>query len=277
MIKKILFLSALCIFTSGMLQGQTKQLYALKCGICHTIGKGKLVGPDLLNVHDRHSDEWLLKFVRSSQKMVQSGDSAAVALFKENNNMIMPDPMIPDEDILSILAFIADSSASGVSGGAGFASILTEATPENATHGHRLFVGRVRFENGGPSCISCHNINRDSALFETNYAKGVMGSFENLGEAGVMAILNSPPFPVMAAAFKGHDLTDSEVHDLLVYLRDAKTQSANVEMSSLYSNFLVYGAAGGLLLFVLYSLLWYNRREGSVNNTIYKRQIKSTN
>jgi cytochrome c551/c552 len=277
MIKKILILSSLCILTSGMLNGQAENLYAIKCGICHTIGKGKLVGPDLLNVQDRHSDEWLLKFVRSSQKMINSGDPVAVKLFKENNNMIMPDPMITDEEILSILAFIAESSTSGASQGGGFVSALTNATSENAEHGQSLFEGRERFENGGPSCISCHNIQRRATSKQTNLAKDVMVSFENLGEAGVSAILKTPPFPAMATAFKGHDLTEAERLDLLIYLRDAKTMAPNVKLGSIYSNFLMFGLLGGALLFVVYSLFWFSRKGGSVNSKIYDRQIKSTN
>ena len=102
-------------------------------------------------------------------------------------------------------------------------------------------------------------------------------SFENLGEAGVSAILKTPPYPVMAEAFKGHDLTETERHDLLAYLKEAKAQAPNMALSSMYTNFLALSLTGGILLFVLYSLFWFKRKDGSVNATIYKRQMKSTN
>lgn len=280
MIEKILILSSLCIYTSGLIQGQddsVEQLFTVKCGICHTIGKGKLIGPDLLNISEKRSEEWLLEYVRSSQSMIKKGDPDAIAIYEEYNELVMPDAMIPDEDIQSLLAFIADRSASGQFVGPDFVSILLDATPAHAAQGLSLFEGRTRFENGGPSCISCHNIQRREAMLKTNYAKDAMVSFENLGEAGVKSILENPPYPVMAEAYKGHDLTETETHDLLVYLRDAKAQTPNVELSSIYSNFLVFGVAGGVLLFVLYSMFWFNRKEDSVNQSIYRRQIKSTN
>ncbi|MCB0669777.1 MAG: cytochrome c, partial [Saprospiraceae bacterium] len=66
------------------------QLFTQKCGICHTIGRGRLVGPDLAGVHDRHSEEWLVEFIRSSQSMIKKGDPQALALFEDYNQVVMP-------------------------------------------------------------------------------------------------------------------------------------------------------------------------------------------
>ncbi len=81
-------------------------LFKANCGACHTIGKGKLVGPDLLGVNDRHPESWSLKWIKSSQKMVQAGDPEAVRLFNENNGMPMTDQPLKDSEIKSVLAFI---------------------------------------------------------------------------------------------------------------------------------------------------------------------------
>ena len=92
--KSIILLVFFHFLANGALlaQGEAEQLFKTKCGICHTVGKGKLVGPDLAGAHERHPHEWLLNFIRSSQKMVTGGDSAAVALFEQNNKVVMPDP-----------------------------------------------------------------------------------------------------------------------------------------------------------------------------------------
>jgi cytochrome c551/c552 len=76
------------------------------CGACHTIGKGKLVGPDLKGVNDRHPQDWMNNFIRNSQAMVQAGDPAAVKLFEENNKIPMPPNNLTDEQILAILDYI---------------------------------------------------------------------------------------------------------------------------------------------------------------------------
>lgn len=83
-----------------------QKLFKANCGACHSIGKGKLVGPDLKGVHSRHDEAWLLKWIKSSQAMVKSGDKAAVQLFNDNANLIMQDFDLSDDEIKSILAFV---------------------------------------------------------------------------------------------------------------------------------------------------------------------------
>ncbi len=82
------------------------QMFRTNCGACHTVGKGKLVGPDLKGVQDRHSEEWILKWVHSSQTLVKAGDKDAVKLFNDNNQIPMPDQALSDNDIKTILAFV---------------------------------------------------------------------------------------------------------------------------------------------------------------------------
>jgi len=75
------------------------------CGACHTIGKGRLVGPDLKGVNERHNETWLISFIRASQKMVKAGDKEAVKIFDEFK-IPMPDNNLTDEQIKGILTYI---------------------------------------------------------------------------------------------------------------------------------------------------------------------------
>jgi len=81
------------------------QLFVV-CSACHTIGKGKLVGPDLKGVNDRHQKEWLHRFIKNSQEVIQSGDPVAVKLFEENNKVPMPPNNLTDEQIDILLEYI---------------------------------------------------------------------------------------------------------------------------------------------------------------------------
>lgn len=263
-----------CHFTIA--QSETAELFRLKCGICHTIGGGRLVGPDLSGVQDRRSEEWLLKFIKSSQSMVKSGDPDAVALFEEYNQTVMPDPVISDGEIRSILQHIRESSGTGA-GAAAYESVLADAGPEDAELGRRLFDGRLAFANGGPSCIACHNGLSSTFFSEKSYAKDLAPSFATLGEQGVKAILENPPFPVMAEAFQGRPLKPEETRALMAFLRSAGAVSSNRAANTPGSGFLLYGMLGAATLLLLYSALWYNRKSRSVNHAIYKRQIKSFN
>ncbi|MBW8051833.1 MAG: cytochrome c [Cytophagales bacterium] len=91
-------------------QDEGEQFFNTICIACHTIGDGKLLGPDLENVHKRHSEEWMIKFIRSSQMMIKEGDEKAVKLFNENNMIVMPDNAFTDEQIKSIIAYIKSKS-----------------------------------------------------------------------------------------------------------------------------------------------------------------------
>lgn len=80
------------------------------CGACHTVGKGKLVGPDLSGVNERRAQTWLLSFIKSSQSMVKKGDPIAVKLFNEFNKIPMPDQNLTDVQIKDVLAYIGSLS-----------------------------------------------------------------------------------------------------------------------------------------------------------------------
>src|SRR5216683_5702147 len=56
---------------------EAKMIFRKRCTACHTFGKGIKVGPDLKGVTDRRNRDWLLKFIRSSSTVIQSGDPAA--------------------------------------------------------------------------------------------------------------------------------------------------------------------------------------------------------
>ena len=96
-------------YAQDIKEGQ--KIFSSTCKTCHSIGAGKIVGPDLKNVHERRQEEWLLKFIPSPMKMIQSGDPVAVKLFEENNKIPMPDhAFLKESDIKNILAYIKDQS-----------------------------------------------------------------------------------------------------------------------------------------------------------------------
>ncbi|MBI4930361.1 MAG: cytochrome c [Bacteroidetes bacterium] len=87
-----------------------EQLFKTNCASCHTVGKGKLVGPDLRDVQNRHDMQWMQKWIKSSQSLVKAGDAQAVKLFNDNNKIPMPDLAISEDQIKSIVEFITAKS-----------------------------------------------------------------------------------------------------------------------------------------------------------------------
>ena len=55
-------------------------LFKANCAACHKLYK-KAVGPALYQVGDKYERDWLYRWVRNSQELVQAGDAQAVAIF----------------------------------------------------------------------------------------------------------------------------------------------------------------------------------------------------
>ena len=92
-------------FTNQSQAQEGKDLYAV-CAACHTIGGGRLIGPDLKNISENRSEDWLIKFIQNSQAMIQAGDPDAVALFEEYNNIPMPPNNLTDDQVRTLLDYI---------------------------------------------------------------------------------------------------------------------------------------------------------------------------
>ncbi|MCB2221725.1 MAG: c-type cytochrome [Bacteroidetes bacterium] len=149
--KSIILIPVLLLCFSFILQSIHAQSQAppewAVCAACHTIGKGKLIGPDLKGVTERRDKAWLYSFIRSSQTMIQNGDPIAVQLFEEYNKIPMPDNNFSDEQIDGILAYIEnyDESAAAVMEQPTETPSEDEATYEEAAPGLK---GHVKYGPG---------------------------------------------------------------------------------------------------------------------------------
>ena len=267
------------------------------CGACHSIGEGRRVGPDLAGVHDRRSQDWLEKFVKSSQSLIKSGDAEATAIAAEFSNMVMPDAVISEAQIKDVLSYIkgaADAlegsaevaaAVAGTESGGSPTSHAADKTPEsvavappseaNIALGLKLFDGTQRLENGGPACNACHDILHDAVMGGGILAVELTTVFSRMGVPGLQAILGSAPFPVMQAAYKNRALTEEEVAGLVAFLQYADSEEYNQLPRDYGMGLFLTGIVGAAILFLIFGTVWRGRRTGSVNQAIYDRQIKS--
>ena len=106
----ILLVLTLTISNVTLGQGNTdavagESLFKSNCAACHKLDK-RGVGPALRNVDEKYDREWLYKWIKNSQGLIKSGDSKAVAIFKEYNNSVMTSfPGLSNEDIDNIIAY----------------------------------------------------------------------------------------------------------------------------------------------------------------------------
>ena len=131
-------------------------IFRKRCSACHTFGKGVKVGPDLKGVTARRQPDWLLKFVRSSQTVIQSGDPTAKTLFEQFKPQKMPDwSDLSEKQISAIMDYFA---ANGPEIKPVDERLADTATPQELETGRKLFHGEQRLALGGQSCSSCHAI-----------------------------------------------------------------------------------------------------------------------
>lgn len=90
------------VFTQTAEDGKNFQ----QCKACHTIGGGKLIGPDLAGITEKRDEAWLIKFIQNSQQMVDSGDELAVQVFNDNLKIPMPVHNLTDDQVRGILLYI---------------------------------------------------------------------------------------------------------------------------------------------------------------------------
>jgi mono/diheme cytochrome c family protein len=88
-----------------------EKLFKINCASCHKVTDQKLVGPGLKGVAARvpqPAEEWLIKWIKNSQALVKSGDAYANKIFNEYNKSVMPSQALTDDEIKSVLAYIAN-------------------------------------------------------------------------------------------------------------------------------------------------------------------------
>jgi cytochrome c2 len=245
------------------------------CIACHTIGGGRLIGPDLAGVTDRRSDGWLASFIKSSQSMIDSGDPDAVALAGEYAGLVMPDAAMSDQQIADIIGYLKAGQPAEQTTASAPAAPPQSASEENILAGQHYFQGERRFENGGAACNACHDVRNDAVIGGGVLAAELTTVFSRMGSTGVRVILGQAPFPVMQAAYKEKPLTEAEVTALVAFLQFADSEEYNQLPRDYGIGLFLTGSVGGGLMFAFFGVVWRGRKRGSVNQAIYDRQITS--
>jgi cytochrome c551/c552 len=100
----------LLVITTPLFSQNGKELFTNTCTACHSIGKGVVVGPDLKDITKTLPEDWLIKWIKGSQAMVEANDPKAVEIFNKFNLIPMPDQTLSDAEIKAVLAYIKTES-----------------------------------------------------------------------------------------------------------------------------------------------------------------------
>jgi hypothetical protein len=155
-----------------------------------------------------------------------------------------------------------------------------EATPalsEEVQKGMDLFQGKMAFENGGPSCISCHNVSNENVAPGGGFAMDLTDYYSREGSLGanVGAWLAAPSPPAMFVTYETKPLTETERMYLTEFLAYADANKPD-ELSSKGQYLMLMGGGGGFILLLgCITLLWRNRKKKMVKEAIFNRQSRA--
>ena len=152
-----------------------------------------------------------------------------------------------------------------------------KATSANisADLGRQYFEGSKRFVNGGPSCVSCHNVTNDALIPGGKFSVlDLTDVYSRLGE-GITAWLDVPPFPAMVASYQNNPLTEEERASLTAFFKQSSEVKDKQTVTSGYDLFLFGGLGGLIVILIMISLIWMKRKKQMVKKDIFARQSKA--
>lgn len=230
------------------------------CASCHTIGGGRLTGPDLKDITQRKDRAWLTKYLQSPKAMIDSGDPYAAQLVQDSRGVVMPTlPGMTPETANALLDLIEAESKLAKSQFAGLAISDRPFTAADIAIGRRIFLGEKSLANGGPSCISCHTLGTIGGLGGGRLGPDLTRVYERLGgRKGVGTWLSAPATPTMQSVFRKHALESGEILPLLAAIDDASKRSQPADTSSIL-NFFLLGFSGMLAGLAVLQLAWRGR------------------
>ena len=197
---------------------EAKIIFRKRCTGCHTFGRGIKVGPDLKGVTERRAREWLLRFIRGSSSVIQSGDPTATKLFRDFKQERMPD--WSDLSLDQVNAILDYFGANGPLQKEPDERDATTATAAEIEMGRQLFHAGTPFKFGGAACHTCHSI-RDAESQDGNLGPDLTLAYLRYRDKSMTDFLRRPCSPRAPESFSSNYLTPQELFDLKAYMAKA--------------------------------------------------------
>jgi mono/diheme cytochrome c family protein len=192
-----------------------EETYLATCAACHGVDGAGVPGsfPPLVDNPNAQDANYVADVIRN-------GLNGPIDVNGEPYDGAMPFfSNLSDADIADINAFLATNFQTGPTDTPTTTAPPTEpAGPGDADDGEDLFLGATGFENGGTACYACHTAGGRGNLGGESMGPDLTGVVDRFGgEAGFMAAISSPAFPVMRELYAGKTFTEQETADLAAF------------------------------------------------------------
>lgn len=249
---------------------ETIAYFKQNCASCHTIGGGKLTGPDLKDVGKRRTRDQLAKFIADPKGAIDAGDPYLVKLWNDANAVYMPAPPgITADRTQKLLDLIDVESALEKSQFAGGTLSDRPLTDADVERGRAIFMGTRGLAKGAPACIACHSVEGAPGFGGGRLGPDLTGVFARLsGRKALGAWLTAPQSPTMTPAFRGREMDEQEILGLVAFLKERSENASPATLSappdavpagSGRFEFLAAGLGGLLAALALFDWIWRGR------------------
>lgn len=249
---------------AGTLRGQeTAQYFRQNCASCHTIGGGRLTGPDLKDVTKRKERDWLVNFIQNPTAVLNSGDAYALKLKEDARGAVMVTiPGMTRDRADALLQLIDAESVLEESQFKGIVVSTEPYTPQEIEQGRRYVLGTARLANGGAACIGCHSVRGTGPLGGGRLGPDLTRVYQRLGgdapRKNLTAWLTSPATATMAPVFREHPLTKEEIHGLVAFFEHSAQAGGESDASGSLT-YLLLGVIVAVCGLVGMDAIWRNR------------------
>lgn len=260
------FAGGVLLFALSAVVGRAQEaadFFRQNCFSCHTIGGGRLTGPDLKNVAERQERDWLVRFMNNPRGVIDSGDPYAQELLRQARGVVMPSivGMTPGR-ASSLLDLIEAESPLEESHFKGLQISDRPFGEQDIALGRQVFVGEKRLVNSGPACLSCHTVKGLGGLSGGRLGPDLTRVFERLGgRRNIRAWLMAPPTPTMQPLFRTHPLDSTEILPLVAFFENSSKQGGEDQSVSIL-NFFFLGLGGTVIVLAAFDALWKKRFRG---------------
>ena len=250
----------ICSVGSATYAQDTPDYFRQNCMNCHTIGGGRLTGPDLKGLSQRKDREWLINFMQNPRAVIDSGDPYAKKLLEESRNVPMPTlPGMTRERAENLLDLIEAESKLEKSQFVGLQISTKPFTAADRKRGREIFIGRQRLTAGGTSCISCHSTHDMPAMGGGRLGPDLTDVYERLkGRKSLSAWLMAPGTETMQPVFKNHPINAEEIHALVAYFEASAGEGPSNPSASRVA-LLLMGLTGAAVLIFVFDAIWKRR------------------
>jgi len=236
---------------------ETADFFRQNCMSCHTIGGGRLTGPDLKGVTQRKDRQWLAQFIQAPQDMISRGDAYALKLQEEARGIVMPNISGLDKDRIEALLSLIDAESKLEK--SQFAGVQISDRPftwDDVVQGRLIFTGERPLKNGGPPCLSCHTLRAAGGLGGGHLGPDLTKVYERLeGRKNLAAWLTAPATPTMQPVFKKRAMRPEEILPLIaLFEHTAKEGGPDDRVGALV--FLLLGLGGTGVALVIFGSAW---------------------